>query len=505
MRDQVWGRIAAWLPAVTAGLLPVFWLPFAVDSFILPRAALAETGAGLLFAAGICTTHRRLGRFTWAALACAGAAILAAIFSTAPVPSLVGAYGRYESLPMRLAYLGLFWGTLRLAPPRGTPADEIGRWRGRIEVAFLAGCGIAAAEAVVQALLHLLSRPDGNLGQPDLLGALLAMTLPLLASRLCRSWRWTPLAVLLVVGLLLSTSRGAWLGALVGLGVWAARLAWDRSRRLAVAVAGTSVGIVTAGLAGFLLTPLRTLNQDTGAARLGVWQDGLRMIAARPLLGWGEDATGLRFGAFQSADWEPGDRFDRLHSMPLDLLATQGVLGLVACTVLFALIWRHVLPVRGAAPLAGALAAYFVWSLLNFDWAPATAPCWLLAAAALAGSQPAVREQVAAFPRRVLAIAAVVAGLLVGVPPLVADIASYAGDDQTAVALDPLQPAYHAAIATQPQLQQAANLGSADPRVWIALGDDEARAGHAAAAHRAYERALAIYPYDVAARQRLGR
>jgi hypothetical protein len=445
----------------------------------------------------------------WAVLLCAVVAILAAALSTTPVLSLVGAYGRYESLPMRLSYLGLFWGTLQLGPPQGAPDEDLRRWRGRIEVCFLAGCGVAAAEAVVHALLQLQPRPDGNLGQPDLLGVLLAMALPLLAARLVRfdgaAWRWIPLAALLVTGLLLSSSRGAWLAALVGLGWWACRSAWERSSRDAARIAAGVLALLGGGVALFFSTPLRALNQDTGAARLGVWGDGLRMIAARPLLGWGEDATGLRFGAFVTADWEPGDRFDRLHSMPLDLLATQGVLGLLACSALFLLVWRGLLVSPGSTPLAGALAAYLAWSLFDFDWVPATAPCWLLAGAALAGTYP-LRESRSIFFRRtrgLLAAASVAVALLVALPPLGADVARYVGDVQLATRLDPLQAAYWAALQTPTGLGMAARLETTDPQVWVQLGDVTRERGHVAEARRDYEQALAIYPYDAEARARV--
>lgn len=489
-------RVREWLPAVVVGLLPVIWFPWMVDSFILPRAAVAETGAGLLVGAGLLWGRSRTGVLGWALLACAVVAGLAAAFSADPLVSLVGAYSRYESLPMRWAYCGLCWGTLRLSPPDSAGPDATARWRGRIEALFVAGCGVAAAEAILQALLGLLARPDGNLGQPDLLGALLAMAMPLAVARLGRSWRWAPATALLAVGLGLSTSRAGWLGAAAGIAVWLTLIAWRRRPRLGLLAAGGGVAVLACGAAALLWTPLRLLNQDTGAARLGVWSDGLRMIAARPWLGWGEETVGLHFGTFQSANWEPGHQFDRLHSMPLDLLATQGVLGLAACTVLFCLLWRGVLRLSGAEAIAGALAAYLAWSLLDFDWVPATAPFWLLAGAAVAGSLPDLREAARRTWVVAAGLAAVLLGLLCSVPPVIADTAAYAGHDQVAVTVDPLQPQYHAALGTPAELAEAARLGSDDPQVWVELGNHEARQGDPAAARRCYRRALAIYPYD---------
>ena len=492
-----------WLPAAVVGLLPVVWFPWMVDSFILPRAALAETGAGLLVAAGAVWGRSRTGPLGWSLLACSVVAGLAAAFAADPLVSLVGAYSRYESLPLRLAYCGLCWGALRLSPPASAGPEAAARWRGRIEMLFLAGCGVAAGEAILQTLLGLLARPDGNLGQPDLLGVLLAMALPLAVVRVGRSWRWAPAVALLTAGLALSTSRAGWLGAVAGLAVCLTLVAWRRKRPLAAWTAA-GAGVVLAGaVAALLLTPLRLLNQDTGAARLGVWRDGLRMIAARPWLGWGEEGVGLHFGAFQTANWEPGDQFDRLHSLPLDLLATQGALGLAACTVLFCLLWRHVLRMPGAEALAGALAAYLAWSLLDFDWVPATAPLWLLAGAGAAGTLPELGERVRRTGAVIAGLAALFLGLVCAIPPVVADTAAYAGDTRLAAGVDPLQAQYHAALGTPGQLAAAVRLGSDDPKVWVELGKDEADKGKVAAARRSYEGALAIYPYDRVARAAL--
>ena len=149
---------SAWLVASVAGLLPVFFIPVAVDGFILPRAFLALVGGAAVFGAGLLWGRRSLGRLGPPAAAVTLAAVLAGALSIAPNLSLVGAYGRCESLPMRLAYVGLLCGAAWLGE------------RQRVVNAFLAGCGLASLETVAQALMGALPRPDGNLGQPNLLG-----------------------------------------------------------------------------------------------------------------------------------------------------------------------------------------------------------------------------------------------------------------------------------------------------------------------------------------------
>jgi O-antigen ligase len=523
--------VGSGLPAVVAGAVPVLFIPISVDSFILPRASLALIGAGLGTAlAGWLSLRGELpaglGRLRWAALAVAGAALLSAAFSISPWLSLVGSYSRYESLPMRLAYLGLFASAVWLLRS-GADRERVISW-------FLAGCSLAAVEAVWQwgcgafgAIDCRVDRPDGNLGQPNLLGALLAMAVVLALARAWRDRRWWPLLLPLAAGLAVCTSRSGWLGATAGVGTWAALSLPGRRAALATLAGGAAV----TGVAFLFLAtgPLRQLNADTGSARVGVWSDSLRVIAARPLTGWGEEGFGLVFGRYQSADWEPGHAFDRAHSQPLDLLAAQGLPGLMACAWLWGAvwlgIWRGRLAPDGPLPaLGGALAAYAVWSLVNFDWAPATAPAWLLAGVAWSGvvsgrvptagsPTPPVRR--AGGPARLIAALAGTAlallSWLLALPPLIADLHFYGQRPAAAVLAWPWQARYHQALADAvrgpqrlEQLRTAARLGSTDPSLWIALGDAEEASANHAAARRAWRQALDIYPYDETARKRLG-
>src|SRR5205823_7566327 len=156
-------------------------------------------------------------------------------FSINPWLSVAGAYTRYESLIVRLAYLGLFAGTAVLCA--GPSSRE------RVLRLFLVGCSVAALEAVWQGARHELARPDGNLGQPGLLGALLAMAVPVALQVGLRDARWLPVLLPLGAGLYYSSSRSGWLGALVGcvvLGLLAAPRRW---RQPALALAGAALAV----------------------------------------------------------------------------------------------------------------------------------------------------------------------------------------------------------------------------------------------------------------------
>lgn len=349
------------LPVALAGVLPLLFIPIWVDSYILPRVLLVLAGAVVGLVGVVGARRGVLGPLLWPALAVCAAAVVAGVLSVSPARSFFGLFTRYESWPVRVAYVGLFCA---------------GAWSGvewrRVADALCLGVGIAALEAIGQFLVGSPARPDGNLGQPGLLGVLCAMALVPALERALRSWWWLPMPLVLAGGLVLSSSRSAWAAAAVGVLAWA-WLALPRWRRW---VAAGTVALVVVGLALFFFTPLHDLNRDSGLGRLSVWRDGVRLIASRPWFGSGEDTVGLA---------EPDAFYDRLHSVPLDLGATQGVAGLGACAWFWAVFWwrGRVAP----AALLGALAAYSAWALVNFDWAPATGPFWLVAGVAW-GSAP---------------------------------------------------------------------------------------------------------------------
>jgi O-antigen ligase len=543
-------RLGGYLPAVIALGLPTVFVPVAVDSFILPRASLVIAGACL--GAGLALLAPGgpgLGRLKWPLVAATGAALLAFAFSISWPLSFAGSYTRYESLPVRLAYLGLVATAVWLL------RDETSRRR--MITAFVIGTAIASLEAVrdspcgliptepLQSLLRhptacleaiqtaqVAFRPDGNLGNANLLGALIAMAAPLAVARALRggafALAWRASVLVLAAGLVVSTSRSGGVGAVAGCAALAILSLRGRALRLA-AVAGPLV--LVAALALILASPLRLLNADPGPSRLHLWPDAVRMIATRPITGWGEDTTGLVFGRFLSADWSPGVTFDRAHSGPLDVAATQGLLGLAALGVVLLVglrgIWRHRFA-DGVGPLAAACVGYSASVAFNFDWAPATGAFWLLAGTAWAGVRAAetARAEPAPAPggnhaapphmamRSVGAVLLALAAAWLAVTPLLADVWYYQNRTDLAVLADPLQARYHWVYGEDlfrrgliaqgvVELRKAADLGETEPSLYVELGDREQELGNQAQARKDYQRALEIDPYWAPARQKL--
>jgi O-antigen ligase len=544
-------RIGGFLPPLVALTLPVVFLPIASDSYVLPRASIVIAGACLGLGLAILMTERpSLGALRMPLVAAAAAAALAFAFSISWPLSAAGSYARYESLPVRLAYIGLAASTYWLL--------RTGRQRGLVGAAFVFGTTVVAFKAWLQWFANVPFRPDGDVGNANLLAGLIVMAIPIAIDR---GRRGTPLAaawalaiVVLLAGLIVTTSRSGALGVIAGALV---AITFSVPQRHLRAVAAVSVAGVAAAVVFIVASPLRSLNDDPPELRLHLWQDALRMIAARPLTGWGEDTTGLAFGQFLSRDYAGLVTFDRVHSGVLEIAATQGLLGLAALGWVVAVLARAGWQARaepGVPGLAGALAGYGVWVFFNFDWAPATGAFWLLAGTLwsslprspgeVAPSLPRSPGELASLPRSPgkvaslprspgevaeraapgrrgangwrtpLAATLVVLAMVLAAFPVLADVWYLKGRADLAVRVDPLQAQYHWALGQGmvaqgnlrdgiAELQRAADLGETDPRLYVELGDREAQLGDRAAATRAYRRALEIDPYFSPARQRL--
>ena len=509
------------LPAAIALTLPIVFIPTASDSYILPRASIVIAGASIgVGIALLLPGGPSLGGLRWPLLAAAGAALLAFATSVSWPLSLAGSYTRYESLPMRLSYLGLLASSVWLL--------RSPRQRDLLVAGFVLGTSIACFKAWLQWVFQLPFRPDGDLGNANLLAALTVMAIPLALDRARRGTpfaaAWAAAVVVMGAGLLVTTSRSGGLGVIAGC---LALLAFAVPRRFGLAVGGGAAAMVGIVLAVMLASPLRILNNDPPELRLHLWGDGLRMVAARPLTGWGEDATGLSFGRFLSQDYASLVTFDRIHSGPLDVAATQGVLGLAALGWVLFVVFRTAWRSRSqpyVAGLSAALVGFSVWVAFNFDWSPATGAFWLLAgtlwsaaspsppsgeqsegagSASMTGSARRVGVRGAKVVRAGTAVVLVLAAVLFAVFPVLADVWYLKGRADLSVKVDPLQAQYHWALGSIEELRRAAALGETEPGFYVTLGDRELQLGNRAKAQSAYQRALEIDPYYTPATQRL--
>jgi len=183
------------------------------------------------------------------------------------------------------------------------------------------------------------------------------------------------------VTLLLTQSRGGWLGAAAGSAVaLGLRLGRPRLARWAVAVTAALVGGLLVLSAGPLADDLAARGGDRPLYWHVAWEDA----AAHPIEGRGA-------GTFRISWLErgpPAISVQDAHSLYLETLAELGLVGLVLLAALLATPLVVALRRRGSGPLiaaaAGAYVAFLVHAGVDWDWEmPAVTVAGLLCGAAL--------------------------------------------------------------------------------------------------------------------------
>jgi O-antigen ligase len=439
--------------------------------------------------------------------------------SISPLTSLRGAHESFAGLLSAVAYAVLFLEVRRTT-------------RGPADAARLARCAVfAGTAAAVYALAQWAGldplawertaelggrlRPFGTLGHPNLLGAYLAMTLPL------APWLWraaprrpsglaaAAAALVGLVALAATMSRGAWL-ALASAILLAAVVSWrgmrpsPRAVTMALAMAAASGALAAAVGGERWIHDLAARSLAFGAGpRAEIWRGAWRAFLDRPVFGWGVDTFALTFPAYRSVAYAAAE-FNRTpvkaHNDLLHLLATQGLVGLAAASVLACGlaraargVWRAETRDRGLVlGLVASLCAWAVAGATGFTVAAtgslAAVEAGVLGSLAAGGARTAVARGWRPAARdawRRSAVAAAAAGLLsvlVARPLLASARCREAGlrlaRDPSGAALlaaeaarlDPLRDLYHArwAQAAAEAARQASSPREAVPLLMTA-------------------------------------
>jgi O-antigen ligase len=310
-------------------------------------------------------------------------------------------------------------------------------------VVLLALLGLAnlwadSERAIVPPTTQAAARYNGIGGNPNTMAMLIALVLPavvwLLISAPTRARRVLAVGVfaLLFGSLVASGSRGALLGSLVGVLVFAAVAPLGRRRALVTGLAaltlfGAAVAVLeipqpaktnpvirpdivppsTPALSPLDVQARLPLESEVGfprprepafertlftsSGRLGAWEGALDQALERPLLGYG----------FGTEERVFSDRYylhysERPENSYLGTLLQLGVVGLVVLVALLALVVWRVRRVRGGplAACAGALACGLVLavsqSFLTSVGSPAMLPFWVLALLLVGATEPRV-------------------------------------------------------------------------------------------------------------------
>lgn len=475
-----------------------------------------------------------------AAAAYLAALLLATAFSREPRVSLLGALQRQQGLLTQACYPLLF--LLTAASLRGE--RQVRRlWR---TLAWASAPIVAYGLAQAAGLDPLGWRTDGaspvlaTLGRSNFMGSYLVLVMPLTAALLWGGGRRWPVVLLLAgqaVCLLATHARASWLGLAAAVAVFAA--GWLPRARWRLPALGGLAALALAGGAAALALPATA---GSWAARLTIWRACLRLLAARPLLGYGPESLQTAFYAVfppQLVYYQGrGVVVDRAHNLWLDVGLSAGALGLAAFVALLAYAVRAAWRGYAAAAdrgeriawlaLLAAIAGHVVDLQLSFDLTATATVFWLLLALVVAmGSKPAAltagEEPARTRPAIAWLLPTAAALLLAAVTvvlPLAADTSAGLADSgtplaerieraATAVRLWPVEPQYHQRLGllllaagdlagADRQMAAAVALRPADPMLWLAQGGVYAYgAGDAARlrlAEAAYRQAIALAP-----------
>jgi len=365
-----------WIESLIAALvllLPLVIFPLSQDAFELPKLMVARLFVFSLIiiwikgelsknglkelSSRLFSSHLDLPVWTFLAVS-----ILATIFSTNSDLSWRGMYYFYfEGLQAIIIY----WMLYVVVKNR---VSETGREK--VNKAILIGSAFVGLYAIIQKLgfdpLPWLSSPRprvwSTLGNPNFLGAYLAMVIPLAVDRVTELRRIgrQKLYLIALLGVLLSAlafsaSRAAFVALVIALMVWAVlktKAQGNFCRWILMVVAVSLFIIISGRLVERKAQPgpvtrmasLANWKEPNIASRLEGWKVALIMVEKRPLLGYGLDTFGLHFRRFMPDGYEKLTKQNGnpayAHNELLQKAATTGLLGVgIYLWLIISMVW----------------------------------------------------------------------------------------------------------------------------------------------------------------------
>lgn len=207
---------------------------------------------------------------------------------------------------------------------------------------------------------------------------------------------YVAMGIIFILALLLTGTRGTFLGFVCGVGVVVAYIsifgrAYPQLRKAAI---GACIAVVVLVAGFFAIKDTAFVQNQPALARIAnislqedlavrgtIWRMALEGVAQRPVLGWGQSNFNYVFNKqYDPSLYGQESWFDRVHNIVLDWLIAGGVLGLLAygsilIAALYYLLWmpffakEEDMPfsVPERAVLLGLLAGYVVHNLVVFD------------------------------------------------------------------------------------------------------------------------------------------
>lgn len=477
-RESSWPMYLAMALVVAAPLIFSRWTfdQFDIAKLLVVRLlTLAMLVAWLLSPQGARLRLRR-GPMDALLLGFLGAVVVSSVLSVSFTTALIGKYKRYEGLLTFFNYALLYF---LAAQVFRSPKNVSWLSKAMVGTAYL-----VAAYGLLQFLgldpinwgekLPFEARKAfSTFGNPDLLAGYLVLVTPMALAEFVAAAEINVKVVrfvgfLAIAGaLVLTFTRGAWIGAFVGLVLLLvlARRSLAASRvglgaLAAVSVAALGAIVMLGGRAGAgldLWERVRSMTQITegsAGSRLEIWKSGLAMIKDRPLFGFGPDTFRLmseRYETLAYVKMTGGTTVaDNAHNYVIQIGAGAGLMALALLTAFLVYWLARSLPaavdvstnrdagyrLARAGLYAGAL-AYMVHLLFGISVIGSSAPFWLLLGAMMGTSSAAVGMTPApgaktANLRVILAVALMIPTLFIAVY----GVLNIVGDHYLTVSID---------------------------------------------------------------------
>jgi len=163
---------------------------------------------------------------------------------------------------------------------------------------------------------------------------------------------WGLAALLIAYGLLISGSRGSWVGLALAMGIWALLLVPSRALRLAVGAIWVVAGLLGVTVIARLVAPEQqalALNSmlETAGSRLVLYRNSLHLLGDYPFTGIGlGDTFAMVYSRYQLLILVPFLTYS--HNLFLSVALGQGLLGLAALAWLLVSFYSFVARVERA-------------------------------------------------------------------------------------------------------------------------------------------------------------
>ncbi len=432
------------------------------DQFELPKVSLLR----VLTLASLCAWlwHVAINGGTWRratsdylVLALLGWMLVTSVISIAPATAFLGKHLRYEGFLAYLNYAVLYFLAMQLVdrPSRVRKIASAMSWTA-VVLSFYGVLQHFSIDPMVWTAgggdtPFQLTRAFATVGNPDMLGGLLAFALPVCVALALTErddrWRIARWAGTLVVVAcwVVTFTRAAWIGGAVGIAIVGVA-AW-RHKAPFRTVDKWATGLAVA--AGGVLAALSLRNQDevlnvvnrfasildfgsgSGAQRVLIWRSALGAIAERPIFGWGLDTFRLVFPQFRSVELTRSlghlDLVDNAHNYLLQMALGIGLVGVVLLVVFLGYVaWRSARTVFGVERSSAQLllagfwagcAAYLVYLMAGLSVPSTTFWLWIglgVLAASSAESRQLDASVVLKTAATIVSVLAVVVLVLVG-------------------------------------------------------------------------------------------